>query len=177
MPYCPFTVEKISDKVIMALSKNLQYVVSGALVLYIVFFTRPAPTPVVNFLASPLSQLAALGVVVYLGACVSLLVAVVAALAVVLSIPVREYAGKRDDKTMSKKKKEKEHLEEDKKNPTLDAAKDLSKLAAVAGAKKATASSGDKADKEPEAAGDKAKMGETATTGSEKFSLMNAAPF
>jgi membrane protein implicated in regulation of membrane protease activity len=166
----------------MAISKNLQYILSGALVLYIVFFTRPAPTGVVNFLASPVAQLAALGVVVYLGACVSLLVAVVAALAVVLSIPVREYAGKEDDKTMSKKrdkKKGKEGVDEDKKkeNPTLDAAKDLSKLAAAAGSKKATAVSGDSKDKDPEPAGDKAKMGETVTTGSEKFSLMNAAPF
>jgi hypothetical protein len=168
----------------MAISKNLQYILSGALVLYIVFFTRPAPTGVVNFLASPVAQLAALGVVVYLGACVSDLVAVVAALAVVLSIPVREYAGKDDDKTMSKKrdKKGKENLDEDKKkekekNPTLDAAKDLSKLAAAAGSKKATAVSGDSKDKDPEPAGDKAKMGETVTTGSEKFSLMNAAPF
>jgi H+/gluconate symporter-like permease len=160
----------------MALSKNLQYIVSGALVLYIVFFTRPAPTPVVNFLASPLAQLAALGLVVYLGACVSLLVAVVAALAVVLSIPVREYAGKKDDRTMKKKK---EHLEEDKKkeNPTASAALDLSKMAAAAGTKKATAVSGDSKDKDPEPAGDKAAPAEMATKGSEKFSLMNAAPF
>ena len=160
----------------MALSKNLQYIVSGALVLYIVFFTRPAPTPVVNVLASPLAQLAALGLVVYLGACVSLLVAVVAALAVVLSIPVREYAGKKDDRTMKKKK---EHLEEDKKkeNPTASAALDLSKMAAAAGTKKATAVSGDSKDKDPEPAGDKAAPAEMATKGSEKFSLMNAAPF
>jgi membrane protein implicated in regulation of membrane protease activity len=164
----------------MALSKNLQYIVAGFLVLYIVFFTRPAPDAVVNLLASPVSQLAALAVVVYVGASVSLLVAVVAALAVVLSIPVREYAGKRDDKTMTKKeKKKKEHLEEDKKteNPTLDAAKDLSKLAAAAGAKKKTATSGDSAEKDPEPAGDKVAHAEIATKGSEKFSLMNAAPF
>ena len=163
----------------MALSKNLQYIVSGGLVLYIVFFTRPAPTPVVNFLASPLAQLAALGVVVYLGACVSLLVAVVAALAVVLSIPVREYAGKKDDKTMKEKEKKKEGLDEDKKkeNPTASAALDLSKMAAAAGTKKATAVSGDSKDKDPEPAGDKAAPAEMATKGSEKFSLMNAAPF
>ena len=149
----------------MALSKNLQYI-----------FTRPAPPPVVNFLAAPLAQLAALGLVVYLGACVSLLVAVVAALAVVLSIPVREYAGKKDDRTMKKKK---EHLEEDKKkeNPTASAALDLSKMAAAAGTKKATAVSGDSKDKDPEPAGDKAAPAEMATKGSEKFSLMNAAPF
>ena len=56
----------------MALSKNLQYIVAGFFVLYIVFFTRPAPTAVVNLLASPVAQLAALSVVVYIGACVSL---------------------------------------------------------------------------------------------------------
>ena len=164
----------------MALSKTLQYIVSGFLVLYIVFFTRPAPTAVSNILASPVAQLAALGAVIYVGASVSLLVAVVAALAVVLSTPVREYAGKRDDKTMSKKdkKKGKEGLEEEKKeaNPTLDAAKDLSKMAAVAGAKKATANSGDSAEKTVEPAGDKV-ADKKESTGSEKFSLINAAPF
>ena len=160
----------------MALSKTLQYIVSGFLVLYIVFFTRPAPTAVSNILASPVAQLAALGAVIYVGASVSLLVAVVAALAVVLSTPVREYAGKRDDKTMSKKGKE--GLEEDKKetNPTLDAAKDLSKMAAVAGVKKATTNSGDSAEKTVEPAGDKV-ADKKESTGSEKFSLMNAAPF
>jgi hypothetical protein len=161
----------------MALSKTLQYIVSGFLVVYIVFFTRPAPTAVSNILASPVAQLAALGVVIYVGASVSLLVAVVAALAVVLSTPVREYAGKRDDKTMSKKKG-KEGLDEDKKeaNPTLDAAKDLSKMAAVAGTKKATTKSGDSAEKTVEPAGDKV-ADKKESTGSEKFSLMNAAPF
>jgi len=59
--------------------------------VYIVFFTRPAPSFVVHLLSSPLSQLAVLGLVVFVGAQVSLLVAVVAAIAVVLSIPGREY--------------------------------------------------------------------------------------
>jgi membrane protein implicated in regulation of membrane protease activity len=158
----------------MALSKNLQYIVSGALVLYIVFFTRPAPTAVVNFLASPVAQLAALAIVVYVGASVSLLVAVVAALAVVLSIPSREYAGKEDDKTMEKKdKKDKKKAE----NPTTKAASDLSRLAAAAGEKKKTADSGDSVDNAPEPAGDKAANAEGATKGSEKFSLRDAAPF
>jgi len=159
----------------MALSKNLQYIAAGFLVLYIVFFTRPAPTAVVNLLASPVSQLAALAVVVYVGASVSLLVAVVAALAVVLSIPVREYAGKDDDKTM--KKKEKMTGKKEEKNPVVGAAGDLSKLAAAAGAKKKTAESGDSEENSPEPAGDKAVPAEMATKGSEKFSLMNAAPF
>ena len=158
----------------MALSKNLQYIVAGFLVLYIVFFTRPAPTAVVNLLASPVAQLAALAVVVYVGACVSLLVAVVAALAVVLSIPVREYA---DDPSIKKAEDKEDKEDKKEKNPLAGAAGDLSKLAAAAGAKKKTADSGDSADKDPEPAGDKAKLGETVTTGSEKFSLMNAAPF
>jgi hypothetical protein len=163
----------------MALSKNLQYIVAGFFVLYIVFFTRPAPTAVVNLLASPVAQLAALSVVVYVGACVSLLVAVVAALAVVLSIPNREYAGKEDDKTMTKpKKKGKEGLEEDKKEktPLASGVAGLSRIAASTAAKKKTADSGDSADKDPEAAGDKA-VAKVETKGSETFCLQNAAPF
>jgi hypothetical protein len=165
----------------MALSKNLQYIVAGFFVLYIVFFTRPAPTAVVNLLASPVSQLAALAVVVYVGASVSLLVAVVAALAVVLSIPNREYAGHEDDKTMTKKEKMKvkEGVDEDKKkdkNPVTGGVADLSKLAMSEGIKKKTADSGDSADKDPEAAGDKA-VAKIETKGSESFCLQNAAPF
>jgi hypothetical protein len=164
----------------MALSKNLQYIVAGFFVLYIVFFTRPAPTAVVNLLASPVAQLAALSVVVYVGACVSLLVAVVAALAVVLSIPNREYAGKEDDKTMKKPAaKGKEGLEEDKKKektPLASGVAGLSRIAASTAAKKKTADSGDSADKDPEAAGDKA-VAKVETKGSETFCLQNAAPF
>ena len=166
----------------MALSKNLQYIVAGFFVLYSVFFTRPAPTAVVNMLASPVAQLAALAAVVYVGACVSLLVAVVAALAVVLSIPNREYAGKGDDKTMEKPKtKVKEGLDEDKKdkkekNPVVGGVADLSKLAMAEGIKKKTADSGDSKDKDPEAAGDKA-VAKVETKGSESFCLQNAAPF
>jgi len=164
----------------MALSKNLQYIVAGFFVLYIVFFTRPAPTAVVNLLASPVAQLAALSVVVYVGACVSLLVAVVAALAVVLSIPNREYAGKDDDKTMKKPAaKGKEGLEEDKKkekSPLASGVAGLSRIAASTAAKKKTADSGDSADKDPEAAGDKA-VAKVETKGSETFCLQNAAPF
>ena len=91
----------------MLLSKNVQYGVVAALAVYVVFFTRPAPLPLVNLLSNPLAQLAVLGVVVYVGAKVSLLVALVAAVAVVLTIPSREFAGKDDDKTMKKTEKPK----------------------------------------------------------------------
>lgn len=75
----------------MAFSRNTQYIVSGLLAAYIVFFTRPAPGYVVGLLASPIAQLVALGLVVYVGATQSLLVAVIASIALVLSIPAREY--------------------------------------------------------------------------------------
>jgi hypothetical protein len=75
----------------MHFSKTLQYAVSGVLAVYIVFFTRPAPQAVVGLLSSSIAQLAALAVIVYVGASMSLLVALVAAVALVLSIPAREY--------------------------------------------------------------------------------------
>lgn len=75
----------------MALSRNTQYVTAGLIAVYIVFFTRPAPPMVVGLLASPLSQILALAAVVYVGATQSLLVALLLSVAVVLSIPAREY--------------------------------------------------------------------------------------
>ena len=80
------------------LSKNVQYGIAGALAVYIVFFTRPAPAAVVNMLSNPLAQLAVLGAIVYVGATISLLVALVAAVAVVLSIPGREFMKNKDKK-------------------------------------------------------------------------------
>jgi membrane protein implicated in regulation of membrane protease activity len=85
------------------LSKNAQYGIAGALAVYIVFFTRPAPAAVVNMLSNPLAQLAVLGAIVYVGATISLLVALVAAVAVVLSIPGREFMKNKDDDKKSKK--------------------------------------------------------------------------
>ena len=79
------------------LSKNLQYGIVGALAVYVVFFTRPAPVAVVSLLSNPLAQLAVLGAIVYVGATVSLLIALVAAVAVVLSIPAREYMDNKKD--------------------------------------------------------------------------------
>ena len=90
----------------MHLSKNVQYGIAGALAVYIVFFTRPAPAAVVNVLSNPLAQLAVLGAIVYVGATVSLLVALVAAVAVVLSIPGREFMHNKDEK-----KSKKEHMD------------------------------------------------------------------
>jgi hypothetical protein len=136
------------------ISKNLQYGVAGVLAVYIVFFTRPAPAPVVSLLSNPLAQLAVLGAIVYVGATVSLLVALVAAVAVVLSIPGREYAGKSDDKTMTKKTKE----------PSKKKVKEMMEHALPPKVKDA-----------PEPAGDKIES-KTESGGSEKFSLPGA-PF
>lgn len=89
----------------MALSKNMQYVAAGILAAYVVFFTRPAPPVVVGVLASPIAQLVALGGVIYVGAAQSLLVALLLAVALVLSIPAREYfEPKKDEKKKDDKK-------------------------------------------------------------------------
>jgi hypothetical protein len=133
------------------LSKNVQYGIAGALAVYIVFMTRPAPQPVVALLSNPLAQLAVLGAIVYVGATISLLVALVAAVAVVLSIPAREYAGKGDDKTMSKPK-------------------------ADVKAKKETKKPTEHSSEEPEPAGDKVAPTKEPAHGSEKFTLPGA-PF
>jgi len=103
------------------LTKNLEYGLAGALALYIVFMTRPAPASVVQALSSPVVQVAALAAVIYVGATQSLVVAVVLALAVVMSTPAREYfepkKPKKEDKpepkpampsAMKEKEKEKE---------------------------------------------------------------------
>ena len=149
------------------LSKNLQYGIVGALAVYVVFFTRPAPIAVVSLLSNPLAQLAVLGAIVYVGATVSLLIALVAAVAVVLSIPAREYAGKSDDKTMSKPKPDAEKV--------LDLPASSGKVKKVADSKK-PADSGAGGAPEPEPAGDKVAPTKEPAHGSEKFTL-GGAPF
>jgi hypothetical protein len=145
------------------LSKNIQYGIAGALAVYIVFFTRPAPAPVVALLSNPLAQLAVLGAIVYVGATVSLLVALVAAVAVVLSIPAREFF---DDKKKPSSKKE--HMD------AKDAAMSAMDMPEVT---KALEKVDDKAKKssEPEPAADKLET-KTESTGSEKFTS-GGAPF
>jgi hypothetical protein len=142
----------------MLLSKNVQYGIVGALAIYVVFFTRPAPLVLVNLLSNPLAQLAVLGAVVYVGAKVSLLVALVAAVAVVMTMPGREFMknAKNGDKTMKPKKT---------KDITMPS--ELSTVAAAV--------SGAAAD-EPMPSGNKIEA-KTETGGSEKFSLHEAAGF
>ena len=89
----------------MALGKNTQYIVAGVLAVYIVFFTRPAPAVVVGVLASPIAQLVALAGVIYVGAVQSLLVALLLAVALVLSIPAREYFEPKKEETKKEDKK------------------------------------------------------------------------
>jgi hypothetical protein len=146
------------------LSKNVQYGIVGALAIYVVFFTRPAPVAVVSLLSNPLAQLAVLGAIVYVGATVSLLIALVAAVAVVLSIPAREYAGKADDKTMSKPA--------DKAAAVLDLPPSSSKAKKEEKKKPLESTSS----VEPEPAGDKVAPTKEPANGSEKFTL-GGAPF
>jgi hypothetical protein len=140
------------------LSKNVQYGIVGALAVYVVFFTRPAPDAVVSLLSNPLAQLAVLGAIVYVGATVSLLVALVAAVAVVLSIPSREYMDNKDKKD------------------TKEAVKSALDLPVVSGALKKVDKTVEKkrSEGEPTPAADV--IEKTEAKGSEKFTL-GGAPF
>ena len=142
------------------LSKNVQYGIVGALAVYVVFFTRPAPDAVVSLLSNPLAQLAVLGAIVYVGATVSLLVALVAAVAVVLSIPSREYMDNKDKKDTKPADKAVLDLP-----PSSGKAKKMEKKPL-----ESTSSV------EPEPAGDKAVPAKEPAHGSEKFTL-GGAPF
>lgn len=175
-------VEKISDKVIItAMPKTAQFIVSGILVLYIVFATRPAPRVISSLLASPVAQLAALAGVVYLGSSVSLLVAVLAALAIVLSIPAREYMEDKAKIPDAVKKTDKDTA--DAKDAMQSLIKTMGKDIPPPPAPLPTGSKSEKksekkgaSDKEPEAAADKV-VSSDGGSGSEKFTLRDAAPF
>lgn len=160
--------------------KTAQFIVAGILVLYIVFATRPAPRVITTLLASPVAQLAALAGVVYLGSSVSLLVAVLAALAVVLSIPAREYKDDNEKIPEAVKKTDKDAEVKDALQSLMKTAgkKDVAPPAPLPTGSKSEKKSEKKggSDKEPEAAADKVVSSEGGS-GSEKFTLRNAAPF
>lgn len=169
-------VEKISDKVIItAMPKTAQFIVSGILVLYIVFATRPAPRVISSLLASPVAQLAALAGVVYLGSSVSLLVAVLAALAIVLSIPAREYKDENEKIPDAVKKTDKDAIQSLMKTMGKDVPAPPAPLATGSKSEKKSEKKG-ASDKEPDAAADKVVSSEGGS-GSEKFTLRDAAPF
>jgi hypothetical protein len=153
----------------MHFSKNLQYAVSGVLAVYIVFFTRPAPQVVVKALASPIAQLVALAGIVWVGASVSLLVALVAAVALVLSIPAREYLDVDVDEA---KKDVKDVLKAAGAGAKTAAAKEAAKKL------KKIADKGSSKDKDtPAPAGHTLADSKTSDDGKAHFTLMNAAPF
>jgi hypothetical protein len=155
--------------------KTAQFIVSGILVLYIVFATRPAPRVISSLLASPVAQLAALAGVVYLGSSISLLVAVLAALAIVLSIPAREYKDENEKIPDAVKKTDKDAIQSLMKTMGKDVPAPPAPLATGSKSEKKSEKKG-ASDKEPDAAADKVVSSEGGS-GSEKFTLRDAAPF
>ncbi len=169
------------------LPKNTQYLLAGAIGLYIVLMTRPAPAVITNLLSSSVAQIAALALVIYVGATQSLIVAVVLAIAVVMSTPSREYMtveNTSDKKPAGDKKPAAKKAPVAKKAADsaikVEGAKATAKttpLKALGEVKPATTVKGVAAaesdEQEPAAAGQTV----AAPTGSEKFSLMNAADF
>lgn len=151
--------------------RNVEYLVAGALALYVVFLTRPAPALVVNLLSSTVAQVAALAAVIYVGATQSLLVAVVLALAVVMSIPSREHMTAAEKKKLDKKPA----AAPPKKAPVAP-----KKPVAAAPANKEMFEHDKTVPEEPAPGGSaiaSAASAEPTGNGSEKFTLQNAAPF
>lgn len=141
------------------LSKRTEYIVSAVLALYVVFATRPAPAVVTSLLSSPVAQILALAAVVYVGATQSVVVAIVAALALVLSTPSREHM---TDKKKPEEEAKKKPAAATKPKATPSAVKEASKKASAAAKPPAP-------EKEPEAAGQ--------TLKAEKETFVGAAPF
>jgi hypothetical protein len=162
------------------LPKNTQYLIAGAIGLYIVLMTRPAPAMVTNLLSSSVAQIAALALVIYVGATQSLIVAVVLAVAVVMSTPSREYMtmeekNASDKKTVAKKPAAKKPAAKPVKDLGKEATKPSKPTPSTAEPKAAnTAKTTEAAE-----AGEPAAAGHTVaeSTKKESFSLMNAADF
>ncbi len=176
------------------LGKRTELIVAGAIGLYIVFFTRPALPMVAQLLSSTVGQIAALAAVIYVGATQSLIVAVVLALALVLSSPAREHLanapGSASEKNSISKAREESKMKAEGKGATMPA-----KPAPSAEPPKPATSTKDKSKKETFEGSDdmekKMNMGDASVAaagqdipaiapekkGSESFSLMNAAPF
>ena len=111
--------------------RQVEYILSGLVALYIVFMTRPAPNLVVSLLGNPVTQLLTLGAVVYVGATQSLLVALLLSIAFVASVPSREYLDPKEQKPVEvkgadNKKKDRKHTEEEKKKEIKPAMVDSS---------------------------------------------------
>lgn len=168
------------------MNKNTQYAVAAGIVLYIVFFTRPAPIFVSQMLASTLGQIAALGAVIYVGAKQSLIVAAALAAALVMSTPSREFMTNDDKKKLDKVTPDtaplaqqaggnvKPKVEASIKKEGADATKPMK---APAAKEEVTAPQADKAKKDTKSAAAGQPEAIPEKKGSEPFSLMNAAPF
>lgn len=174
------------------LSRKTEYMVAGAIGLYIVFFTRPAPMFVSQFLSSMVAQIAGLAAVIYVGATQSLVVAVVLAVALVLSAPSREHlaSGPSDKSALNAVSAAKKEAESPMKKDGKDATKPMKPAPAAAPPAPATAAKDKKETFENDIMEKDMNMGTDSIAaagqdaaqpaekkGSESFSLMNAAPF
>jgi predicted RND superfamily exporter protein len=149
------------------LSKKTEYIVSAVLALYIVFLTRPALPAITFVLSSPIAQVAALGAVIYVGAQVSIVVAIMLGIALVFSTPSREHLENPEPKATPKAMKK-----APKKMDTKKMDSEIKKMGAAA-TKPMKAPQKEAEPVEP--AGQK--MESKTPTTAENFSLMNAADF
>jgi outer membrane biosynthesis protein TonB len=162
------------------LPKNTQYLIAGAIGLYIVLMTRPAPAMITNLLSSSVAQIAALALVIYVGATQSLIVAVILAVAVVMSTPSREYMTVEEKKVLDKKEPEtKKPVKKTTTKPVKDLGKEATKPAKPTPSTAEPKPANVAKVAEPAEHGEPAPAGHTAAEGTKKesFSLMNAADF
>lgn len=168
------------------MNKNTQYAVAAGIVLYIVFFTRPAPIFVSQMLASTLGQIAALGAVIYVGAKQSLIVAAALAVALVMSTPSREFMTNSDKKKLDKVTPDTAPLAQQaggNVKPKVESSIKKTGAAATqpttppAATGEVTAPQADRARTDTSSAASGQPQAVPQSTGSESFSLMNAAPF
>ena len=174
------------------LGKRTELIVAGAIGLYIVFFTRPALPMVAQLLSSTVGQIAALAAVIYVGATQSLIVAVVLALALVLSSPAREHlenapgsSSQTNSVTQARQQSATATAGRDATAPSAPAPSSTPPAPATSTkVKKEKFESGDAMEKKMNmgdetvaAAGQDIPAIAPEKKGSESFSLMNAAPF
>ena len=159
------------------LPKNTQYLIAGAIGLYIVLMTRPAPAMVTNLLSSSVAQIAALALVIYVGATQSLIVAVILAVAVVMSTPSREYMTVDEKKKLDKK--DPTPAKKPAAKPVKDLGKEATKPTKPTPAKEEVKPANVAKTAESSESGEPAPAGHSLAEGvkKESFSLMNAADF
>jgi len=179
-------------------NKQIEYAISAAIAVYIVFYTHPAPSFVSRMLSTSTLKVLALAGILFVGANHSVLIAGMLGLAMIMSIPAREHSKvisssekkileealkkvEKKDEMKPEKKSEKKPVKKDEMKKTIETnSEPIMKKPprVITDAEKAKEKEKEKEKDEPSPLSSVSKMSSSSTSsGSEKFSLMNASPF